>query len=549
MSQVAEPQPVIANVSTVSPEKTLRRLFLLVFMRGQSARGLTKESAPRSLLDKMLLILLVYGAMGLFSLFLVTQKVLVQSVFLHAMTFMAVGMFVATSSGEALFNKEESEILMHRPVTPQMLLRAKAAVLIQVSLYLALAINFVGFFAGLTASDGSWLYPFAHALSTLEEALFCTAVVVLAYQFCLRFFGKERLDGIMTTMQVLVVLCAFIGSQVLPRAIIGTHGLSVNFDAWWIKVLPPAWFASLDDAIAGGRSGTSWLLAGVGLVVCGLALWAAFGKLAAVYETGSQTLNEGPSARPEQRVRFSRLKRLTELPPLSWVLRDIVSRASFLLVAAYMARDRDVKLRLYPGIAPAMMMPVVMFVTNHGTGRLSGGFGDFFVALASSYLCIVPLSALNLLRYSQQWRAAEVFLAAPIAGPAALLTGARVAVLLFMSLPMVALLFGYVLLFERPATLLLLLPGVIALPVYAMIPAMFDNAVPLSNPQEEAKSLNSFPILMVSAFGSFGIAGAAVACAAAGWFSYFLVVETAAAVSVCMIFRTHIAKRSFRVYD
>ena len=549
MSALLDPRPVVAEAPAPSAEKALRRLFLLVFIRGQSARGLTKESAPKSLFQKMLLILLIYGAMGLMAIFFATQKVFVQSVFLHSITFMALGMFVATSSGEALFNKEESEILMHRPVTPQMLLRAKAFVLIQVSLYLAFAINFAGFFTGLTAGDGSWLYPIAHALSTIEEALFCTAVVVLVYQLCMRWFGRERLDGIMTTMQVLVVLAMFVSSQVLPRALMGTHGLAVNVQAWWIKLLPPAWFASLDDAVAGSRSGSSWLLAGVGVIVTALALWAAFGKLAAVYETGSQTLNEGPTARPQQRVRMGRLKRLTGVPPLSWLLRDSVARASFLLVVAYMARDRDVKLRLYPGIAPAMAMPVVMFVTNQGVGKASDGFGGFMVALAASYLCVVPLSALNLLRFSQQWRAAEVFLAAPIAGPGPLLQGARIAVLLLLSLPMVILLFVFAAIFLGPATLWLLLPGVLALPVYSMIPAVFENAVPLSNPQEEAKSMNSFPILMLSMLGSFGIAAAAMALSAIGLLPYFLIGELAAVVGICLLFRAKIAKSRFRVYD
>ena len=42
--------------------------------------------------------------------------------------------------------------------------------------------------------------------------------------------------------------------------------VGLTMDSWWICLLPPAWFAGLDDAVAGGRSYGSWILAGVALV-------------------------------------------------------------------------------------------------------------------------------------------------------------------------------------------------------------------------------------------------------------------------------------------
>ena len=47
--------------------------------------------------------------------------------------------------------------------------------------------------------------PRAHPLARLE-ALFCTGCVVLVYQLCLRWFGRERLDGLMTTVQVVMAV-------------------------------------------------------------------------------------------------------------------------------------------------------------------------------------------------------------------------------------------------------------------------------------------------------------------------------------------------------
>src|SRR5215471_2454948 len=92
-----------------SSSRVLRRLFLTVFLRGRSSRGLQKESAPRSVGSKLALTLMFYGLFGMFAFFFVRQPVFALSVYLHGMTFVFVGMFVAASGGEVLFNKEEAD--------------------------------------------------------------------------------------------------------------------------------------------------------------------------------------------------------------------------------------------------------------------------------------------------------------------------------------------------------------------------------------------------------------------------------------------------------
>ena len=47
------------------------------------------------------------------------------SLYLHGMTFVFLGMFIAASAGEVLFNKEEGDILLHRPITSKALLWAQ----------------------------------------------------------------------------------------------------------------------------------------------------------------------------------------------------------------------------------------------------------------------------------------------------------------------------------------------------------------------------------------------------------------------------------------
>src|SRR5882757_4675005 len=145
--------PPILPEQIPPPEKTLRRLFLTLFLRGRGARGLNKESTPKSVGQKLAFTLLIYALFGCMAFFMMQQTVFALAVYLHSMTFVFLGMFVASSAGEVLFNKEEADILLHRPVTPKAMLWAKIRVLVEVSLWIAFAFNLAGFFAGMSAPD------------------------------------------------------------------------------------------------------------------------------------------------------------------------------------------------------------------------------------------------------------------------------------------------------------------------------------------------------------------------------------------------------------
>ena len=162
--------------------------------------------------------------------------------------------------------------------------------------------------------------------------------------------------------------------------------------------------------------------------------WLAFAKLSGGYETGLTRVAQAPPAKIGKAGRGRWIDALVDVPPLRWWLRDPVARASFLLTAAYLLRDRDVKLRIYPAVAPFMAMPLI-FLLGPSRRGLQGtpGFG---IAFAGCYVCLVPMMAIGLLRYSQQWQASDIFRCALLKGPAALCHGARRAVLTFLAFPL-----------------------------------------------------------------------------------------------------------------
>lgn len=507
--------------------RVLRRLFLTLFLRGRSSRGLNRKWAPKSISSRLGWSLIFYGVFGLTALTFLRGSVFVLSAFLHAMTFFFVGVFVASSAGEVLFNQLENDILLHRPVTARALLWTKITVLIQVSLWLAGAFNLTGLIVGASMERGSLWYPVGHVISTVMEAMFCTGSVVLLYQLCLRWFGRERLDGLMTTVQVGATVGFILMAQILPRVmpyISDLDGADTGRAVWF---LPPAWFAGFDAAISGQGGWDAWGLAGLAIAATGAVLWAAFGRLAGDYNEGLQRLSETSLARPASGKSGRRWSdRLASLFPLSWWLRDPVERASFTLSFAYLLRDRDVKLRLYPAIAPVLIMPVLAVFGFSRGGPGAAMSAMVYTAFGGVFLGQASMTGLTILQFSQQWQASDLFRLAPVAGPVQFCNGARKAIQVFMMIPLV-LIVGLMIARNNgePAQILLLLPGLMTLPVFSWIPCIKGRAVPLSRPAEDARSARRGLGIVFALLLSMVLSWTSTIAFQRGWFIGFLAVE------------------------
>jgi hypothetical protein len=87
----------------------------------------------------------------------------------------------------------------------------------------------------------------------------------------------------------------------------------------------------------------------------------------------------------------------------------------------------------------------------------------------------------------------------------------------------------------------LLLPGIIALPLYAMLPCLKGNAVPFSLPSEEAKSagrgLKMIGIMMVSGV----LALVSTLCWNYGFFKWLLLAEVFVVIGLYIPMRASVA--------
>jgi hypothetical protein len=502
-----------------SPEKVLRTLFWQLLFRG---RGPMDTGHKRRKQWSLGVTLAVYGLFGIVpagAAFVMPPLGFASS--LHAVTLLFASLTLASAAGTMLFVREEAEILLHRPVRAEQLLRAKVAVLVGYSLLLALALNAFGLIASFWNQGNAPWFALVHVVTTLLLMVFSAAAIVLAYNVCLRWFGRERFENLLTMVQMLLTMLMLGASQLLPR--LGPELQGIDFAQTWAVWLPPVWFGALDVMLCGvAGSARLWPLALGAVATTALLSWLAFVRLGSAYGVGLMALNENTTA-DRDRPRTRRLRALVHAAPLRWWLRDPIERQMFLLTSAYLLRDRETKLKLYPAMAPMVVMPVVLSLSSRG-GR-SGGPGMAMATVGIAFAAIIPIQALMLLRGSEHWRAAALFRITPLPHWTPVFHGARKAMLAWLAFP--SLLLTTIVLCTMHGSLhpfALAVPMLAILPVCAMLPGLIGAYLPLSMPSEDVRG-NAGCLLFASAMiASLVLGGISAFLDHLGWFWPYAIV-------------------------
>lgn len=528
-----------------SPEQVLRALFWKLLFRGRTSHQ--AQSYRRRKHRSLIWTLIAYCLFGLLP---ATSAFYVDTLsfasLMHATTLVFASLTLASLAGTMLFVREEAEILLHRPVQPAHLLRAKSFVMVAFALLLAGALNLAGLVTGLWSQGATaWFVP-AHALATLLLMLFASSLIVLVYNACLRWFGRDRLDNLLATVQTLLAVIMVAGGQLMPR-LFGMDALrSLDMSHGWALVLPPVWFGALDALLCGAEPAARvWLPATMAVGATVLCAWLAFVRLGAAYGIGLMVLNEsaGP-ARGESRRRL--LSGLLRLPPLRWWLRDPIERQAFLLTSAYMVRDRETKLKLYPGVAPMVILPIFMALGT-GTARGAAPSSDSG-GIAMAFCAMVPIQALLLLHRSEHWRAAAVFRAAPLVHWTPLFHGARKAVLCWLCLPVLTLIASVIALARGSwLPVVLALPMLVVLMVCSLIPGVIGPWLPLSQPNQDQRDTSIGCLVYgVVTLAAAAVGGLATWAQHLGWLWPFLGLTMAAGLGLQALLARRMRARRWR---
>ena len=474
----------------------------------------------------LIFLLVMYALLGGFAGALAFMRVdlFTWALVLQAMTLFSCGGSLVAESPNLLFSLQEQDVLGHRPIDARTLLLARVLRVVLFAAILAFALNALPIFFSLAARGATPWAPLAHAVTVAVASAFCTAFVVFAYVILTRLVGRERFDGIATWTQVAVSVLFIAGYQIVPRLLDRAQGLHVNPALPFLWLLPPAWFAALEAVLSGvARDPRMLAMAAAGVVVPGLLLWAAVTRLAGGYAERLASLSETP-ARPRaaRRGGAASAKTVRMNPILRAWMPDPIERSSFRLAAAYMRRDRDARMRLYPSLATILVFPLLPLLDPH-IGAMSGP------VIALMLAGTVPLSAMLTLRMSPHWAAADVFRYTPIHGTASIFHGVRKATLLNLMLPAVAAV-ATILWFTLKSheRMLALLPTALVLPTLSLFLGLTGDYLPLSMaPVPGRQAATNLGVTITSMLASAVITAAGEVARRQGWLWWLVGLELA----------------------
>ena len=498
-----------------------------------------QSGKPRGLLFIAAMYMLV-GLTTSFSVF-ARMNVFTYAMILHSMTFLVVGMAITSESGDILFSANESDVLLHRPIHSRTLLLAKGLNLIGLALFLAGSLNFFPTFFGLGADGAQWWFPLTHIASIALLSVFCCSAVVCTYGLIVRFLDREKFDNFAAWTQVAMSFLFVGGYQLVPRLMQRFDGLNLE-NSPFLLPLPPAWFAAV-DAVGTTQpvQHSVWWLMGIGFLATGALTYSAIGKLAPSYGEALARLGESRQRTakskhaPQQTIR-------SRHSFFRWWMPDPIERASFHLAAAYMRRDREIKLRLYPSLGSFLVFPL-MGLLDRRTGA-----SPFIPLLTVWMLGQLPIIAMETLRTSSQAAAADIFATAPLETGASIFLGVRKATIFYLMLPALCIATGLiVLVIQSRSALLLALPGLIAIPIVSLLPACVDTYLPLSrSPQVGTQSAKNTTLMFGTMLTMGILAGISYVASEANFLPILLLVETAIVVTAYWALKRHIQSRPLR---
>jgi ABC-2 type transport system permease protein len=517
--------------------RALLRCYWRLSTRGKLAGSIRRRQSgkPRGLLFIAVMYMLV-GLTTSLSVF-AHMNVFTYAIILHSMTFLVVGMAITSESGDILFSVNESDVLLHRPIHSRTLLLAKGLNLVGLALFLAGSLNFFPTFFGLAALGAHWWFPLTHIASIILLSVFCCSAVVCTYGLIVRFLDREKFDNFAAWTQVAMSFLFVGGYQLMPRLMQHFDGLNLE-NSPFLMPLPPAWFAAV-DMIGSVQSTqhTVWWLVSIGLVATATLTYSAIGKLAPSYGEALAKLGETR----QQTVKSKRTPEQTNRrnPFFTWWMPDPIERASFRLAAAYMRRDREIKLRLYPSLGSFLIFPLIG-VLDRRTGA-----SPFIPLLTVWMLGQLPVIAMETLRTSSQAAAADIFGTAPLESGAPIFLGVRKATIFYLMTPALCLASVFlVFVIHSRSALLLALPGLIAIPIVSLLPACVETYLPLSRSPQVGTQSTKNTTLMLGTMLTLGIlAGISYIASEMNFLPILLTVEIAVVVTAYWALKRHIQNR------
>ena len=396
-------------------------------MRGKG--GQSKESNNRFLMTMFVYVLLGLS-MAIYVGF-IGEPMVAMSIF-NGFIMVMLAMTLITDYSSVLLDTADNMILLPRPVDSRTLFTAR---LTHITLYIGQILFAVSLVPTIVIGiKYGFLTVLVFLLTAVMSALFALFFTSILYLVIMRFTSAERLKDIINYLQIGMAIFIFAFYQLMPRLFNITDITNVTFEpSWWNPLVPPMWMGGTMDAFITGNFDAPHLILILlcfavpilGLVMMNRSFSTFFSeKLAGLSTEFNPTeTSTTPSVSTPNLGDFS-----TKLAP--YITSSSVESGVFQFVWKQLSRDRKIRLRLYPQFAYFFVMIIVIMFSFF---RRSGGIETILAELPNTkwylmfiYLGSTTLSAsLALVPYSDDFKAAWIYYALPVAKPGDVLLGKR----------------------------------------------------------------------------------------------------------------------------
>ena len=399
--------------------------------RGQKKK---KENSSTSILNVIFSV--IFGCVYMIPLTVVADRVFSLTIYFFMLSFVMTFMLI-TDFSNVLFDARDKYILFSRPVNDRTLVLAR---MLHVFIYLfriVFPMSLPGWIV-LGYADGwksATLFPFILILMVC----FVLFLVNCVYLLVLNLTKPEKFKDIINYFQIAFSVIFFASVYLLPRLFDEKHPHDFNIlDYPWVRFLPSYWLAvcwswiGYPVPIAG-----TFLYSALGIIMPLLCVYFLVKWLAPQFSqkiSGIDTIDVG-EYKPAKTARNNN-GRFYQKMAYAFNRTDD-ARAGFMMAWLQSSRSRSFKMRVYPSFATIPIYFVVVLMNNHTSItdglRHSGHNIKFLMLLYMSALVMV--TALTYLTMSDQYKAAWVYYAAPLAKPGRIMVGAFKAIWVKYFLP------------------------------------------------------------------------------------------------------------------
>lgn len=368
--------------------------------------------------------LLSYGLVGFIVMMLVISPVSLfpKMSFAFGMIIFMIMTTMISDFSSVLLDIKDKNILMSKPIDSKTINTAKV---IHIFIYLftiAMVIAGPALIAG--GIKHGLLFALIFFLDMILISCFIIFLTSLLYTLILNFFDGEKLKDIINYVQIILSITLIIGYQFVGR-MFDVFTYDVVFDPkWWTYLIPPAWFSAPFQIFLSKDYSNHYIYLSVLSVVIPIIALIIHVKIVIPYfEKNLSKLNNNSA----KKSRFIDLKGNIGRIMAKMLCFDRMENIFFRFTQNMVSNERKLKLRIYPNMAFASVMPLIIIFRNFDNGN---SFSEVVAEITkgksylSIYITVLLLSNLVLmLSTSENYKGAWIYKILPIETPEPIFKG------------------------------------------------------------------------------------------------------------------------------